>query len=228
MFPIKIGVASPTPEKFLNGVGLWQGQKPIPSQSIADLYLRSFDALVFSTEFQGPYPFIHKANRDIKIWTLGTNKGEVGRALKIIASQVETATGLRISSAISFDDANIIVSVATKIGISSHCKVTTRDNRDGSLYRAIIQISPEYSGERLVNCLLEELTQSLGPSNDVDIVPESIWRPLEKKTFERLTWHDAIILRTLYDERLKPGMHRDQAMPLVRQIIREVLEDINR
>lgn len=101
-------------------------------------------------------------------------------------------------------------------------------SRDGSLYRGSILIAPKYQGGDLIKCLTEEFSQVLGPRNDVDIVPESIWRPLEKKTFERLTWHDAVILRTLYDARLKPGMHRDQAMPLVRQIIREVLEDINR
>ena len=41
------------------------------------------------------------------------------------------------------------------------------------------------------------------------------------------TWHDVIMLRTLYDRRIKPGMHEDQAMPIVRVIIAELLEELN-
>ena len=41
------------------------------------------------------------------------------------------------------------------------------------------------------------------------------------------TWHDVIMLRTLYDRRIKPGMHEDQALPIVRVIIAELLEELN-
>lgn len=34
-----------------------------------------------------------------------------------------------------------------------------------------------------------------------------------------LTWHDAIILRTLYRRRPNPGTLRDKAVPMIRDLI---------
>ncbi|MEQ8708345.1 MAG: DUF2927 domain-containing protein [Rhodospirillales bacterium] len=126
------------------------------------------------------------------------------------------------------ESSNILIAPVLSERSDRFCRTLAKYNSDGSLYRATIYIGARFDALSSVACLTEEITQVLEPGNDVDIVPESIWRPLEKKTFERLTWHDAVILRALYDERLKPGMHRDQAMPLVRVIIREILEDLNR
>ena len=43
-----------------------------------------------------------------------------------------------------------------------------------------------------------------------------------------LTWHDAIILRTLYSSRPNPGTVRDKAVPMIRDLIYETLADLQR
>jgi hypothetical protein len=72
----------------------------------------------------------------------------------------------------------------------------------------------------------------LGLVNDATLVEESIWRPhsswalLSDKTYHTPTWHDSIILRVLYNERIKPGMHKNDGMPIVRELIAEEIRKL--
>lgn len=67
-------------------------------------------------------------------------------------------------------------------------------------------------------CLHEEITQALGLTNDSGARP-SIFN--DDQEFALLTDHDRLLLRTLYDPRLRPGMTESEAMPLAEQIIGE-------
>lgn len=89
-------------------------------------------------------------------------------------------------------------------------------------------MSSDWPDSRLAECITEEFSQILGPGNDTTILEQSLWRPYEQKTYHDLTWSDAVILRALYDERLRPGMHRDKALPIVRRIITELVAELNR
>ncbi len=44
---------------------------------------------------------------------------------------------------------------------------------------------------------------------------------------ESLTINDKILVRTLYDPRIKPGMRRQQAVNMARKIITELIAAIN-
>jgi hypothetical protein len=71
-------------------------------------------------------------------------------------------------------------------------------------------------------CVIEEFTQSLGLYADSEIIETSVMN--EKVRFtDFLPLNDKIMVRTLYDARLKPGMTRAEAMPIVRQIIPELV-----
>ena len=62
--------------------------------------------------------------------------------------------------------------------------------------------------------------QALGLGNDHSEVRPSIFNDDEE--FALLTRHDEYLLRILYDPRLKSGMTAEEAVPIVRQIIREM------
>ena len=62
--------------------------------------------------------------------------------------------------------------------------------------------------------------QTLGPGADSDDARPSIFN--DDAEFALMTRHDEDLLRILYDPRLKVGMTRDEAMPLVRQIVEEL------
>jgi len=92
----------------------------------------------------------------------------------------------------------------------------------GGSERAVVIILDTLSDERIKHCIIEELTQTLGLDADTDILQPSIMSdtiPL----IDRLPMNDKIMVRTLYDQRLKSGMNRDEVMPIVRKIIPELV-----
>ena len=71
------------------------------------------------------------------------------------------------------------------------------------------------------SCIHEELAQSMGLPNDSPEARPSIFNDDEE--FALLTRHDELLLRILYDPRLKPGMTAEEARPIVERIARELL-----
>ena len=71
------------------------------------------------------------------------------------------------------------------------------------------------------SCIHEEMAQSLGLSNDSKVARPSIFNDDEE--FALLTKHDEILLKILYDRRLKPGMNNIEAKPIVTKIAQELI-----
>ncbi|HEY7607590.1 MAG TPA: DUF2927 domain-containing protein [Alphaproteobacteria bacterium] len=71
------------------------------------------------------------------------------------------------------------------------------------------------------HCIAEELTQALGLADDSPLVRDSIFNDASAR--QRLAPWDALMVRILYDPRLRPGMLKAEAMPVVRRIIAEHL-----
>jgi hypothetical protein len=94
------------------------------------------------------------------------------------------------------------------------------DPRDPSIAQALILVKAETSGLLRESCAHEEFAQTLGPGNDFAGARPSIFN--DDGEFALLTEHDEYILRILYDPRLRTGMSRDEAMPIVRRIIEEI------
>ena len=86
----------------------------------------------------------------------------------------------------------------------------------GEIISGFVFIRNEIPEALLDACIEEELAQALGLLNDDDEVRPSIFN--DDQEFALLTRHDELLLRILYDPRLRPGMSMDEAMPLVRQI----------
>lgn len=98
------------------------------------------------------------------------------------------------------------------------CAASVSTGTDGAaITQAIILIKAETSGLLRESCTHEEFAQSLGPGNDFDGARPSIFN--DDQEFALLTGHDEMILRVLYDPRLKPGMTRAEGMPIARAII---------
>lgn len=87
--------------------------------------------------------------------------------------------------------------------------------------RVLISIDDDW---RTRHCIIEEISQILGLTNDTNVLsPEqTIFNDDSKLT--SLPLADQIMIRTLYDRRLAPGTSEEQAMPIARQVIEEMLE----
>ena len=96
------------------------------------------------------------------------------------------------------------------------------DPAQPSVYSAVIVlIRAEHPPLTRLSCVQEEMAQAMGLPNDS---PEA--RPsLFNDTFEfaLLTEHDAILLRMLYDPRLRPGMTADEVRPLLPAIAADAM-----
>ncbi|WP_224825802.1 DUF2927 domain-containing protein [Cognatishimia sp. MH4019] len=92
---------------------------------------------------------------------------------------------------------------------------------EGSYDRALAVIRAEHPDILRTACLHEEIAQALGLANDSAAARPSIFNDDEE--FGRLTTHDELLLRILYDPRMKTGMTVDQARPTAEVIAAELL-----
>jgi Protein of unknown function (DUF2927) len=83
-----------------------------------------------------------------------------------------------------------------------------------STYSAVIVlIRAEHPPLTRLSCVHEEMAQAMGLPNDSPEARPSLFN--DSLEFALLTEHDAILLRMLYDPRLRPGMSAAEAGPLL-------------
>ncbi len=85
---------------------------------------------------------------------------------------------------------------------------------------ALILVKSEHSPAQRSACVMEEMAQALGLTNDSRAARPSIFNDDEE--FAALTRHDELLLRILYDPRLQSGMAPDA----VRLLLTEIIDDI--
>jgi hypothetical protein len=78
---------------------------------------------------------------------------------------------------------------------------------------AIVLIRAEHPPLTRMSCVQEEMAQAMGLPNDSNEARPSLFN--DTREFALLTEHDAILLRMLYDPRLRPGMTIDEVRPLL-------------
>ncbi|AUH34063.1 DUF2927 domain-containing protein [Paracoccus tegillarcae] len=102
------------------------------------------------------------------------------------------------------------------------CAVFAYSRGPSAVYvNAVALIRAELPPRLRSSCIHEELAQGMGLANDSPGARPSIFNDDEE--FALLTQHDELLLRILYDRRLRPGMSEAEATPIVRQIARELV-----
>ena len=93
---------------------------------------------------------------------------------------------------------------------------------------AITAIPSEHPEEIIRHCILEETTQALGLYADADMIQPSVFSERTHPSLTELPLNDKIIVRTLYDPRITPGMPREEALEVAREVIGELVEGVRR
>ncbi len=105
---------------------------------------------------------------------------------------------------------------------NDYCAVLTEDRRnDGVITNALAIVRAEHSEKMRQMCFHEEIAQGLGLFNDSPQARPSIFNDDEE--FGRLTTHDEMLLRMLYDPRMRPGMAAAEARTLAVTIANELV-----
>jgi hypothetical protein len=94
---------------------------------------------------------------------------------------------------------------------------------EGGYSQAVALIRAEHPDRLRTACIHEELAQGMGLANDSPTARPSIFNDSEE--FAHLTPHDELLLRILYDPRLKTGMTIEEARPIARRIAVELMTD---
>jgi hypothetical protein len=98
--------------------------------------------------------------------------------------------------------------------------------RRGRIVEAFAAIPNVYKEDLLRRCIIEETTQALGLFADSDMIQPSIFSERTPEILGQLTLNDKIIVRTLYDPRIKPNMRRDKALAVAQDVIAELIEAV--
>lgn len=104
----------------------------------------------------------------------------------------------------------------------SICTASIRTEPKGAIVRAVAMIPVDRARGRgdLVGCVVEELTHMLGLTNDTDRPLPTIFHHGTVRSF--LTGLDYLMLKMLYDPRVKPGKKEPELRPILRQIAAEL------
>ena len=94
------------------------------------------------------------------------------------------------------------------------------DTKTATYSNTVAVIRAEHPDLLRQGCFHEEIAQGLGLANDSPAARPSIFNDDEE--FGLLTAHDEMLLRILYDPRLRPGMTAPVAAPIVRKIAIEL------
>lgn len=107
----------------------------------------------------------------------------------------------------------------------SPCLVSYGTEPRGSIVRALALIPVDAARARsdLAACVVEELTHAMGLGNDTLKPLPSIFSRRSNLAF--LSGLDHLLLKMLYDPRIKPGMTEKAALPVLRVIAREYERD---
>ena len=176
------------------------------------------------------------------------------RLVRIHLDHLAQITGVAMSAAGSLAEANYLVVLTSDSRIAgdtlafagadkegrreqffrdSMCMASLRADKSGAILRAtaLIPVDRARGKGELVACIAEELTHMMGLSNDTERPLPSIFNHGTVRGF--LTGLDTLMLRMLYDPRVKPGMKETALRPILHRIAVEfeksrLIEDAER
>lgn len=223
---------------FYKGYGEAIGAQPIrwSSRSIA----RDFDRLMFQTEWGDPVPLLLKWEKPVTVALASPELGAYRAFLEDLLSLIRQAAPQLDVSVVSSGEADITLRSAprtemNKIAADALCFFVPHavtwpafkalDARDAAGWHQISTLEsitifiPAYAQPHDIrSCILEEVTQALGPGNDLYDLDDSMFNDDNAHVWP--TSFDLLILRTLYDNELRNGFSYDQAISKVRNILR--------
>lgn len=198
-----------------------------PNSQIAQDFLD----LTFQMESGRQLPWLTRFEGPIKVAVTGQAPASLEGDLARLLARLRSEAGIDISRARSGETAQIIVEAIPRKTLQkavpqAACFVVpnvsgwsefkrNRGNgktdwtRLSNRTKATVIIPNDVSPQEVRDCLHEEISQALGPLNDLYRLPDSIFNDDNFHTI--LTGFDMLILRAYYSPQLKNGMTRGQA-----------------
>lgn len=114
------------------------------------------------------------------------------------------------------------VNAMENLAMQNYCTVFAYSRGAAPVYvQAVALLRSELPLRLEISCIHEELAQGMGLANDSPAARPSIFNDDEE--FAYLTRHDELLLKMLYDPRMRPGMTDAEARPVALTIAGELL-----
>ena len=226
-----------TERPFYSGYGEAIGVQPVhwTARSIA----RDFDRLMFQTEWGESVPRLLKWEKPATISLSTPELASYRPFLDDLVTRIRNAApGLDVS-ATGGPNADITLRSAPRtamdeIAANALCffipydvtwaEFKSLDARDAagwsqiSILDKITVFIPAFAAPHEIrSCILEEVTQALGPGNDLRYLNDSIFNDDNAHVWP--TGFDRLILRTLYNDTLRNGLNSDEAAIEARSVL---------
>lgn len=144
-----------------------------------------------------------------------------------LMNRIKLLTGLNMRMAGKGDKSNLIINfvpqaeLAKMVAPGINCFGKLKGNRHFVITSAFAYI-PADRPDKADHCLVEETVQLFGLTNDSTILTNSMFHEDSKRT--SLSVSDQILLKALYDDRLHPGIKKEEAQPIVKVVIQDILD----
>lgn len=176
-------------------------------------------------KFVGPVAFYienHAARdrrREVRSFVTGLPRQIVGLETSMAASAAEARFVVHVVDTADYQRIGRKIFRNPFRRVPGSCLVHADYGRAG-IVRADALIVSDDGEPAFRRCLVEEVLQGLGPLDDFDGAPDSVFN--DTSTVTRFGRYDRIMLNMLYDDRLTPGMSAAAARPLLPAIAETV------
>jgi Protein of unknown function (DUF2927) len=213
-------------------------RKTFTDAEIAEGFLKT----AFGAEYQlaGRVDRIRKYNVPVRVFADGGGKHRKAQLAGVVADIGARVAHLDIAMAARSEDANVVVRLVRdrdlnrtiaayygserareiKASLDPQCLSGFRKNENYEIEHSDVILTTDNGDFVFLDCAYEELLQSLGPINDTNAMPWTMFN--DKVSMGFFDVFDQYILNLLYDPRIKAGMTIEE----VKAVLPEVLTDV--
>ncbi len=212
-------------------------QTPYTDEELTEGFMLTvFGAEVGETdEDRAAASVVKKFNSPVHYAIVSTAQQGFGKSVRAFMADLSQAVdGLTLVEAPSEEAADMVVylldrkdyvptirakvwpGVDTEFLETNACSAVIAARRSG-IERAFVFLVADEGFTPLAHCMVEEIAQSLGPANDSDLLPDSIFNDAsDVNVFGVFDWY---ILNMLYDPRVRAGMEIDEVAAVLPAVI---------
>ena len=205
--------------------------------------IEGFFKTAFGAEFHlaGRVDRIRRYAMPVRVFATGVNRPDRKAQLaKVVADIGRRIAHLDIAMASTIDDANVVVTLVRdrdliptvrrfygeerareiKNSLDPQCLSGFRKNERFEIEHSDVILTVDKGDFIFLDCAYEELLQSLGPINDTNSVPWTMFNDQVSMGFFDV--YDQYLLNILYDPRIRPGMDVEEVKAVLPQVLVDV------
>lgn len=219
----------------------WWRDRPMPLDHLADVaaIAEKFEEVIFQTDHGRDFKRLYKWENRIVLFSKDKLPRNLQAALEVSIFSLSQLSGLEIDITDSPKGSNMFLHFSSRGDFRNIAAEFMKEKKGYEAQwtttamcyflgvpnswvfrRGLVVVGKNLPEHEARSCLLEELYQGIGPGKDSPRLRYTVSHGSDNLT--EFSLNDKLILRALYDDRLKPGMPRAEAMAIARKVIAEL------